>query len=67
MTFSEKVQEVRGRLMLTQQQLAKEIGVAYSTINRWENGHNEPQFLERRKFDDFCKKHGIVFDEGASE
>ena len=62
MTFSEKVQEVRGQLLLTQEQLAAALGVAYSTINRWENGHNEPQFLERRKFEDFCKKHEIVFD-----
>ena len=63
MTFGEKVQEVRGQLRLTQAQLAAEIGVAYSTINRWVNGHNEPQFLERRKFDDFCKQHGITFEE----
>lgn len=61
MIFSQKVQEVRGRLMLTQQQLANELGVAFSTVNRWERGHSEPQFLERRKFDDFCKKHEIVF------
>lgn len=63
MTFSEKVQEVRGQLMLTQAQLAAELGVAFSTINRWEKGRNEPQFLERRKFDDFCKKHNIKFEE----
>jgi len=48
MTLGEKVQEVRGQLRLTQAQLAAEIGVAYSTINRWVNGHNEPQFLEKR-------------------
>ncbi len=63
MTFSEKVQEVRGQLKLTQAQLAKELGVAFSTINRWEKGRNEPQFLERRKFDEFCQKKGIKFDD----
>jgi len=62
MIFGQKIQEVRGRLMLTQQQLAKELGVAFSTINRWENNRSEPQFLERRKFEDFCKKHDISFE-----
>ena len=63
MTFAEKVQEVRGLLRLTQMQLATELEVAFTTINRWEKGRNEPQFLERRKFDDFCKKHGIIFND----
>jgi len=62
MTFSEKVMEARGQLRLTQKQFAELLGVSYTTINRWEKGHNEPQFLERRNFDDLCKKHGITFD-----
>lgn len=66
MTFSEKVQEARGQLMLTQMQLAAELGVAYSTINRWEQGKNQPQFLERRKFENFCKAKGVKFDEDDS-
>ena len=63
MTFGEKVQEARGQLMLTQMQLAAELGVAYSTINRWEQGQSQPQFLERRKFENFCKAKGVKFDE----
>jgi len=62
MTFGEKVLEARGQLLLTQEQLAKELGVAFSTINRWEKGKNAPQFLEQRKFDDFCKTRGVVFN-----
>ena len=34
---------------LTQEQLAQEIGVSFSTVNVWENGHRRPQpFLARR-------------------
>jgi transcriptional regulator with XRE-family HTH domain len=34
---------------LTQEQLAREIGVSFSTVNVWENGHRRPQpFLARR-------------------
>ena len=63
MTFSEKVLEVRGRLQLTQLQLAEQLGVSLPTINRWEKGHHEATYLARRKFDDFCKKNGITFDD----
>jgi len=61
MTFSEKVQEARGQLMITQAQLAEALGVSFSTVNRWEKGRNEPQFLERRKFENFCKERGVTF------
>lgn len=63
MKFSKKVEEVRGRLQLTQEQLAELLGVSFSTVNRWEKGYHEATFLIRRKFDDLCKKHGIKFDE----
>jgi transcriptional regulator with XRE-family HTH domain len=34
---------------LTQEQLAQEIGVSFSTVNVWENGHRRPQpFLAKR-------------------
>ncbi len=61
MIFSKKVEEVRGKLQITQKQLADLLGVGYHTVNRWEKGHNEPSFLARRKFDDLCKEHGIQF------
>ena len=63
MTFSEKVRELRGQLKLTQVQLAAELGVSFTTVNRWEKGHNEPQFLERRKFDEFCIERGVKFND----
>lgn len=63
MKFSEKVLEVRGRLLISQEQLAEEIGVSFATINRWEAGRNEPSFLAQRKFNDFCEKKGITFDD----
>lgn len=43
------VREVRERLDLTQEQLARRLGVTYSTVNRWENGKRAPQpFLAAR-------------------
>lgn len=68
MTFSEKVLELRGRLQITQMQLAELLGVSFTTVNRWEKGYHDATILVRRRFDDLCKKHGIIFDyEGERE
>lgn len=42
---SHLVRELRHLMQLTQVQLAAELGVAYETINRWENGHMQPSAL----------------------
>jgi len=44
MTVAE-VKELRHRLGLTQEQMAHELGVSWSTISRWENGHCRPSGL----------------------
>lgn len=62
MTFADKVKKVRIALYLTQAQLAKELGVSFATINRWENGHGEPNLLINAKFEEFAKKNGINFE-----
>ncbi len=62
MTFSEKVKFVRKTLMLSQVEFAKELGVAFTTINRWENGLRDPNYSMQRKFVEFCEINNIVFD-----
>jgi len=43
------VKGLRDRLRLTQEQFAREVGVTFSTVNQWENGHRRPQpYLLRR-------------------
>lgn len=39
------IHELRQLTNLTQAQLAETLGVAYATINRWENGHIQPSPL----------------------
>lgn len=62
MTFAEQVKHVRAKLYLSQQALAHEIGVSFQTINRWENGHSEPNLVLRTKFNDFCNNNKIELD-----
>lgn len=61
MTFAEKVKFVRAKLLVSQTELAKMVGVSFPTINRWETGKLEPTFLNGKKFEEFCKKKNIKF------
>ncbi len=54
--FSDTVKEVRRQLGLSQEGLAQELGVSFTTINRWENGKTVPFKLARTQFDTFCAK-----------
>lgn len=56
------VKELREKLLLSQTELAKKLGVSYATVNRWENGHHEPTFKDRRRIVALCKKYGISID-----
>ena len=47
MKFSEKVKYARMKLLLTQEALAKELGVSYATICRWEKDNREPQIVSQ--------------------
>lgn len=42
------VLELRKRLSMTQEQLARELGVTVGTVNRWENGRFRPSPLALR-------------------
>ena len=65
MTFGEKIKIARLKLFLSQEDMAKELGVAFSTVNRWERGHhNKPTFKAQADFDKLCRKHNIDFKDG---
>ena len=63
MKFSEKVKHARMKLLLTQEALAKELGVSYATICRWERENREQQIVSQGKFYAFCESKGIHFEE----
>jgi putative transcriptional regulator len=50
------VKEVRRQLALSQEDLARELGVSYATVNRWENGLSKPSKLARAQLDAFCER-----------
>jgi DNA-binding transcriptional regulator YiaG len=47
--ISALVKDLRERMCLTQEQLAHEVGVTFSTVNQWGNGRRRPHpFLRKR-------------------
>ena len=51
------------KLLLTQETLAKELGVSYATICRWEKDNREPQIVSQGKFYAFCERKGTTFED----
>jgi len=50
------IKEVRRQLAISQEDLARELGVSYATVNRWENGQARPSKLARAQLDAFCTR-----------
>lgn len=62
MAFSEIVKCIRKELGITQEELAHELNVSFSTINRWENGHRIPKKMAIVCLTDFCRKNKVNVD-----
>ena len=55
----EKVRELRKRKGWPQEDLAREMGVSLSTVQRWENKGGEPTRLARRELRKLFQEAGI--------
>ena len=44
MKFSEEIKEVRKACLLSQEEFAKELGVSFATVNKWEMGKTQPTY-----------------------
>ena len=61
MNFPEEIKRIRQRSFLTQQDFAKKIGVAFSTVNRWESGRAKPNLKAMKSINAFCLEHDIPY------
>ena len=62
MGFCDDIKEIRQNCFLSQEAFAKEIGVSFATVNRWESGKTKQTYKTMKLIDDFCKKNTINFD-----
>ena len=61
-TFVETIKKVRKTLNMSQEQLARELHVSFSTVNRWENEKSKPNNIAKKVFYDFCKEKKVKFE-----
>lgn len=61
MTYPEKIKAARESLLVTQEELAVELGVTPITICRWETGKVEPSIKAKKAFRDLCERKGLIF------
>lgn len=60
MSFPEEIKKIRQRSFLTQQDFAKKIGVAFSSVNRWETGRAKPNLKAMKNINTFCLDNNIL-------
>lgn len=61
MAYSEEIRKIRQKCFLSQEAFARELGVSFSSINRWEGGKSKPNVSAMKKIMDFCKLHNLDF------
>lgn len=54
--YAVMVKQARRQLSISQEDLARELGVSYATVNRWENGQAKPSKLARAQLDAFFER-----------
>ena len=60
MDYPKMIKEYREKTFLTQEDLARKLGVSYVTVNRWENGKFEPTMKIKKKLNKLFIKEGLI-------
>ena len=62
MNWSSSIKELRKKMQLSQEELAKELGVSFASVNRYENGRFEPTIKVKRKIKALLVKYNVTND-----
>jgi len=61
--YADGILQLRAKLNLSQEELAKILGVSYISVNRWENDKYAPTKLVKVKLNQLFKEHDIEVKE----
>lgn len=61
--YQKAVKDLRDKLIMTQAEFAKMLGVSFTSINRWENGLNRPTTTARKQIVELFKENNIELKE----
>ena len=59
MDYQKSIKKLREKMILSQTEFAKELGVSFTSVNRWENGQFKPTIKAKRKIKKMCIKNHI--------
>ncbi len=62
MEISEVVKKIRLELNLSQEGLARELHMGFTSVNRWENKKSKPNQIARYALIEICKKNNLDQD-----
>lgn len=59
MEISEVIKNIRSQLSLSQEGLARELHMGFSSVNRWENNKAKPNQIARHALAEFYRKNNL--------
>ena len=59
MDWAKVIKEIRLTCIISQEDFAKELGVSFTTVNRWEKGKSQPSYKAQKLIDMYCKKNNV--------
>ena len=57
--YQKMIISLRNKLIMSQEELAKYLGVSFASVNRWEKGHHEPTIKAKRRIVEEFKKNKL--------
>ena len=63
MDYKTIIKKLRNKMLLTQSEFAKELGVSIASVARWETGENEPTRKVKTKLAPLFEKYNIEVGE----
>ena len=57
--YQDLIKKLRNKLIISQEELAKLLEISFASVNRYENGHNEPTIKVKRRIIELCKENEI--------
>lgn len=61
--YPKTILNLRLKLNMSQEKLAKNLGVSFSSVNRWETGKYEPTKLAKVKLEQLFAKYEAMIEE----
>jgi len=57
--YADAIKKLRSKMLFSQEEFAKILGVSFASINRWENGKHEPTIKVKRKLRALFNEYGV--------